>query len=74
MRHGSSRLRRASLVVAAVGLGVFVAQVATWAAPGGTGHTVTMTEITHGSSMPVWKVQTRIAAHTGRPCSPKAIL
>jgi hypothetical protein len=50
MRHGSGRrIRRASLVVTAVGLGVFLVPAATWAAAGGTGHTVTMTEITHGS-------------------------
>lgn len=46
---GGRRIRRASLVVTAVGLGVFLAPAASWAAPGGTGHTVTMTEITHGS-------------------------
>jgi hypothetical protein len=44
--------RAALLVVAAVGLGAVFAPGAAWAAPGGTGHTVSMTEITHGTFDP----------------------
>jgi hypothetical protein len=40
--------RRAILVAAIVGVGALLAPAAALAAPGGTGHTVTMTEITHG--------------------------
>ncbi len=47
IKCASRKLRRALLVVG-VGLGALLAPTAAWAAPGGTGHTVTMTEITHG--------------------------
>jgi hypothetical protein len=41
-------LRRALLVAGAVVSGVLLAPAAAWAAPGGTGHTVTITENVHG--------------------------
>jgi hypothetical protein len=44
--------RAALLVLAAVGLGAVFAPSAVWAAPGGTGHTVSQTEITHGTFDP----------------------
>jgi hypothetical protein len=47
-----SRLRRGSLVIATVGLGAVFAPAAAWAAPGGTGHTVSMTENIHGTFDP----------------------
>src|SRR5689334_22391607 len=40
--------RLALLPGVAIGLGALFAPTAALAAPGGTGHTVTMTEITHG--------------------------
>ena len=40
--------RRALLVAGVAGLGALLAPTAALAAPGGTGHTVTMTEVTHG--------------------------
>ena len=43
-----SRFWRAGLVVGVVGLGALLASPAAMAAPGGTGHTVTMTENIHG--------------------------
>jgi hypothetical protein len=43
-----SRFWRAGVVAGVVALGALVAPTAALAAPGGTGHTVTMTEITHG--------------------------
>jgi len=48
IKCASRKLRRALLVVGVVGLGALLAPTAAWAAPGGTGHTVTMTEVTHG--------------------------
>lgn len=49
---GSHRFRRALLVVGAVSLGAALAPVAASAAPGGTGHTVSQTEVTHGTFNP----------------------
>jgi hypothetical protein len=46
------RLRRALVAIGVVGAGALVAPAAAMAAPGGTGHTVTMTEITHGEFDP----------------------
>jgi hypothetical protein len=43
-----SRFWRAGLVVGVVGLGALLASPAAMAAPGGTGHTVTITENIHG--------------------------
>jgi hypothetical protein len=43
-----SRFWRAGVVIGVVGLGALLAPAAAFAAPGGTRHTVTMTEITHG--------------------------
>ena len=43
-----SRFWRVGAVVGVVGLGALLAPSAALAAPGGTGHTVTMTQITHG--------------------------
>jgi hypothetical protein len=48
IKSASRKLRRALLVAGVVGLGALLAPTAALAAPGGTGHTVTMTEITHG--------------------------
>jgi len=48
MIRRSSKSRRAFLVAGIVGVGALLAPAAVLAAPGGTGHTVTMTEITHG--------------------------
>src|SRR5258708_21831277 len=42
------RLRRAFLVAGAAAVAAVLAPAAALAAPGGTGHTVTMTEVTHG--------------------------
>ena len=42
------RLRRALLVAGVAGVGALLAPTAALAAPGGPGHTVTMTEVTHG--------------------------
>lgn len=42
------RLRRAVLVAGVAGAGALLAPTAALAAPGGPGHTVTMTEVTHG--------------------------
>jgi len=44
----SCKSGRAFLVAGMVGVGALLAPAAVLAAPGGTGHTVTMTEITHG--------------------------
>jgi len=41
-------VRRALLVAGVAGAGALLAPAAALAAPGGTGHTVTMTEVTHG--------------------------
>ena len=49
---GSRRFRRALLIIGALGLGSLVMPTAAWAAPGGTGHTVSQTEITHGTFNP----------------------
>ena len=46
------RVRRALVAAGVVGAGVLMAPVAAMAAPGGTGHTVTMTEVTHGTFDP----------------------
>jgi hypothetical protein len=46
------RFRRAILIVGALGLGALLMPAAAWAAPGGTGHTVSMTEISHGTFDP----------------------
>jgi hypothetical protein len=48
IKFGGRRLRRALLVAGVVGAGGLLAPTAALAAPGGTGHTVTMTEVTHG--------------------------
>ncbi len=48
IKCGGRKLQRALLVVGVVGLSALLAPAAAMAAPGGTGHTVTMTEITHG--------------------------
>jgi hypothetical protein len=49
---GHRKLRRVFLVAGAVVGGVLLAPVAAWAAPGGTGHTVTITEHIHGTFDP----------------------
>jgi hypothetical protein len=49
---GNRKLRRAMLVAGAVVSGVLWAPAAAWAAPGGTGHTVTSTEHIHGTFDP----------------------
>jgi hypothetical protein len=48
----SRRLRGAVLFAGVVGMVGLVAPTAAWAAPGGGGHTVTMTQVTHGSFNP----------------------
>ncbi len=48
IKCGGRKLRRALLVAGVVGVGALSAPAAALAAPGGTGHTVTMTEVTHG--------------------------
>jgi hypothetical protein len=48
IKWGGRRLRRALLVAGAAGAAAVLAPAAALAAPGGTGHTVTMTEVTHG--------------------------
>src|SRR5258708_33522280 len=48
IRGGGRRLRRAVVVAGIVGVGALLAPTAALAAPAGTGHTVTMTEVTHG--------------------------
>jgi hypothetical protein len=50
--RGDHRLRRAMLVVGAVGVCGLLAPAAASAAPGGTGHTVTETEHFHGAFDP----------------------
>lgn len=45
---GGGKLRRALLVAGIAGAGALLAPAAAMAAPGGTGHTVSMTEVTHG--------------------------
>jgi hypothetical protein len=42
------KVRRALLVAGVAGVGALLAPAAALAAPGATGHTVTMTEVTHG--------------------------
>ena len=44
----SRKSQRAFLVAGIVGIGALLAPIAALGSPGGTGHTVTMTEITHG--------------------------
>ena len=44
----SRKSQRAFLVAGIVGMGALLAPIAALGSPGGTGHTVTMTEITHG--------------------------
>jgi hypothetical protein len=48
IKWGGRRLRRALLVAGAAGAAAVLAPAAALAAPGGKGHTVTMTEVTHG--------------------------
>jgi hypothetical protein len=48
IKHGGRKLRLALLVAGVASLGALLAPAAALAAPGGTGHTVTMTEVTHG--------------------------
>jgi hypothetical protein len=48
IKWGSRRLRRALLVAGVGGAFALLAPAAAFAAAGGTGHTVTMTEVTHG--------------------------
>ncbi len=48
IKCGGRKLRRALLVAGVVSVGALLAPAAALAAPGGTGHTVTMTEVTHG--------------------------
>jgi hypothetical protein len=48
IKWGVRRLRRAVLVAGVAGVATIVTPAAALAAPGGTGHTVTMTEVTHG--------------------------
>jgi hypothetical protein len=53
MINGDNRkLRRVLLVAGAAVSGVLLAPAAAWAAPGGTGHTVTITEHIHGTFDP----------------------
>src|SRR5258708_12005753 len=48
IKCGGRKLRRAFVVAGVAGLGALLAPTAALAAPAGTGHTVTMTEVTHG--------------------------
>lgn len=48
IKCGGRRLRRALVVTGIAWAGVLLVPAAALAAPGGTGHTVTMTEVTHG--------------------------
>ena len=48
IKCGTRRLRRAVVVAGVVGVGALLAPAAALAASGGTGHTVTVTEVTHG--------------------------
>jgi hypothetical protein len=48
IKSSGRRLRRALLVAGIAGMGALLAPATALAAPGGTGHTVTMTEVTHG--------------------------
>jgi hypothetical protein len=48
IKSGGRRLQRALLVAGAAGVAAVLAPAAALAAPGGPGHTVTMTEVTHG--------------------------
>lgn len=47
-KWGGHKLRRALVVAGIAGAGALLAPTAALAAPGGGGHTVTMTEVTHG--------------------------
>ena len=46
------RLRGAVLFAGVLGMVALFAPTSAWAAPGGSGHTVTMTEVTHGTFDP----------------------
>src|SRR5260370_15309538 len=48
IKSSGLKLRRALLVAGIAGMGALLAPAAALAAPGGPGHTVTMTEVTHG--------------------------
>src|SRR6266404_4404654 len=48
IKYGGRKSRRVLLVAGIVGVAALLAPTAALAAPGGTGHTVTMTEVTHG--------------------------
>jgi len=48
IKCGTRNLRRAVVVTGIVGVGALLAPTTAMAASGGTGHTVTMTEVTHG--------------------------
>jgi len=46
------RVRRVSLVIGIAGLSLLLIPAAAWAAPGGSGHTVSDTQVTHGAFDP----------------------
>jgi hypothetical protein len=48
IKSGGRKLRRALLVAGIAGVAAVLVPTAALAAPGGKGHTVTMTEVTHG--------------------------